>query len=719
MSRRIGVQVASIAIWFASASISSTGLQAQQKGNETIAIDGNDIAGVVTSSKGSEAGVWVIAESLDLPKNLTRIVVTDDRGRYLVPDLPKAGYRVWVRGYGLVDSSPVKGRPGSRLNLRASIAPTPQAAAQYYPSNYWYSLLKVPDASQFPGTGLQGNGIPTEYRTQRDWVAAAKSCLNCHQIGNKSTREFPEQLGKFESSFGAWDHRVQVGQSGVMMNAGTIRTGRQRTLAMYADWSDRIAAGEVPVPPERPRGVERNLVLTMWDIGGSPTAVMRDEIVTDKRNPQINANGPVYIVDGGADRLVWFDPRDNKETGVHLPGHNPTLSGPLGSKVEVPSPYWGKELYWNNPGYPHSPVMDQKGRLWITTTIRAPQDQPAFCKDGATNKFAKYFPLERGGSKNVVMFDPQMKSFDELDTCFTTHHHRFASDSDNTLHFSNTGSNGDVVGWVNTRIYDETKSAEKAQGWCPAVLDTNGDGKITRGWTEPDQPVDPSKDHRVRIPGYGNGVNPVDHSAWVASANVITRLELGSSPPESCKAEQYQAPSGEVIGPHGVDIDRNGLAWVNFSSSGHFGSFDRQKCKVLAGPTATGQHCPEGWTIYESPGPKIKGTDMGADWTYVPWVDQFNTLGLGDNVPMVQGTNADALYALLPKTGEWITLRVPYPLGFYARLHDGRIDDPNGGWKGRALWSSYADLANWHIEGGKGTLSKLVKFQLRPDPLAK
>ena len=86
---------------------------------------------------------------------------------------------------------------------------------------------------------------------------------------------------------------------------------------------------------------------------------------------------------------------------------------------------------------------------------------------------------------------------------------------------------------------------------------------------------------------------------------------------------------------------------------------------------------------------------------------------------MSQGTNADALYALLPQSGEWITLRVPYPLGFYARLRDGRIDDPNGGWKGHGLWSSYADLANWHIEGGKGTRSKLVKFQLRPDPLAK
>ena len=195
------------------------------------------------------------------------------------------------------------------------------------------------------------------------------------------------------------------------MNAGTARTGRKKVLEMYADWTDRIAAGAVPDAPPRPKGVERNLVVSMWDIGGSPTAVMRDEIVTDKRNPKINANGPVYVVDGGADRLVWFDPQEQKETTVKLPGHNSTLSGPLGSKVLVPSPYWGQELYWNNPGYPRSPVMDQKGRVWITTTIRAPQDQPAFCKDGTVNKFAKYFPLERGGGEECRYVRSSNESF--------------------------------------------------------------------------------------------------------------------------------------------------------------------------------------------------------------------------------------------------------------------------------------------------------------------
>src|SRR5262249_52498464 len=122
----------------------------------TVAIDADDIAGVVTSAKGPEAGVWVIAETKDLPTKFVRIVATDDRGRYLIPDLPKANYEVWVRGYGLVDSQHVKGTPGSHLNLTAVVAPDPRAAAQYYPAGFWFSLIQVPAKSEFPGTGAHG-----------------------------------------------------------------------------------------------------------------------------------------------------------------------------------------------------------------------------------------------------------------------------------------------------------------------------------------------------------------------------------------------------------------------------------------------------------------------------------------------------------------------------------------------------------------------------------
>ncbi len=107
-------------------------------------IDDDDIGGVVTGTSGPEAGVWVIAETHDLPTRFARIVVTDNRGRYVLPDLPSASYDVWVRGYGLIDSPKVAANPGARLDLTAVIAPDEQAAAQYYPAGSWLSLLHVP-----------------------------------------------------------------------------------------------------------------------------------------------------------------------------------------------------------------------------------------------------------------------------------------------------------------------------------------------------------------------------------------------------------------------------------------------------------------------------------------------------------------------------------------------------------------------------------------------
>ena len=143
-------------------------------------------------------------------------------------------------------------------------------------------------------------------------------------------------------------------------------------------------------------------------------------------------------------------------------------------------------------------------------------------------------------------------------------------------------------------------------------------------------------------------------------------------------AEVYEPPSIENPNidpaktghaPRGLDVDRNGIIWTALSGSGHMASFDRSKCRVLNGPEAIGQHCPEGWTLYPTPGPQMKGvTDPGsADFHYYSWVDQFNTLGLGENVPIANGSGSDSLLALLPETGEWVVLRVPYPMAFFSR----------------------------------------------------
>jgi len=190
----------------------------------------------------------------------------------------------------------------------------------------------------------------------------------------------------------------------------------------------------------------------------------------------------------------------------------------------------------------------------------------------------------------------------------------------------------------------------------------------------------------------------------------------GPDPTHTALTEIYEPPL-PGYGPRGGDIDGKGVFWASLAS-GHLASFDRSKCKLLNGPTATGKHCPEGWTLYPFPGPQFKGvSDPGsAESSYYTWVDQHNTLGLGDNVPMSTANLNDGFVAL--KDGQMVMLRIPYPIGFYAKGFDGRIDDPNAGWKGRGLWSTNGDRTPWLMEGGKGSKPRAVHIQLRPDPLA-
>jgi hypothetical protein len=160
---------------------------------QQVRINAESIGGVVTGANGPEAGVWVIAETRDLPTKYVKIVVTDDQGRYVLPDLPKGNYDIWVRGYGLVDSPKTKSAPGKQLNLKAVAAPNRAAAAQYYPAIYWYSMVKVPDKALFPGTGPAGNGMSQAMPDQALWLRYMKTdgCISCHQLGDKATRTIP------------------------------------------------------------------------------------------------------------------------------------------------------------------------------------------------------------------------------------------------------------------------------------------------------------------------------------------------------------------------------------------------------------------------------------------------------------------------------------------------------------------------------------------------
>jgi len=230
--RRLFAPFAAVAV-AAFVAVSLTSVGAGQTPANTVAVDNDNIGGVVTGAKGPDAGVWVIAETRDLPTRLIKIVVTDDQGRYLVPGLPRAMYDVWVRGYGLVDSPKVKTATGKTVNLKAVPPPDAKAAAAYYPALYWFALMQMPPKSDFPGTGPQGNGISPTVKSQAEWirnVVNTDGCTGCHQLGNKATREIPQSLGAFDSSEAAWDRRIQSGQAGGGMSNRFSQVGRKRKL---------------------------------------------------------------------------------------------------------------------------------------------------------------------------------------------------------------------------------------------------------------------------------------------------------------------------------------------------------------------------------------------------------------------------------------------------------------------------------------------------------
>ncbi len=715
------------------------------------------IGGVVTSAKGPEAGVWVIAETNDLPTRLIKIVVTDDQGRYMLPELPTAKYQVWVRGYGLVDSKKVEGAPGKNINLTAVVAPDAKAAAEIYPANYWYALIEPPKDADFPGTGPKGNGISPAMQTQQMWISHMKDgCIQCHQFGDRTTRNLmdntPEGWAERISKARPDDDHV-LGDHGKdfandMSNRMT-RFGRARGLKMFTDWTQAIAKGALPKEtPPRPSGVERNLVLTSWDWANG--RYVHDSISADRHNPGSNPNGPVFGVIGMGGYIEVLYPTTGKQEEF---GYEVTPN--VGAKI-LPSEQ-------SPDAFPHNPMLDKKNRLWITDLGRygapLPNQKPfpdnlPFCTSG---KYGSYYPLPGKARTMSLIFDNKTKSLEGIPMCAGTHHLMPSADS-KWMVFS--GGSNKVVSWVDIDTWDATHDPAKSVGWCPMVLDTNAttttgrpaatEVSITpdhKQWNEPapqrqggageegggDAAVkavfDPKKDTRIEGFLYGTDAEPKTGAMWFAQTNPfptgVVYQHPGANPPETCHTEYYQPPklpNGKyaAFNGRGISGDGNGVAWVAYGS-GQFGKFDRSQCKVTRGATIVeGQHCPEGWYFYDSPGPKLTGVSTGsADHHYLNWVDLHDTLGLGKDTPMYAGSNSDSLIAVDDKNKKLIVLRVPYPLGFHTRGMDGRFDGDPKNWKGKGVFATYASQPVWHQEGGEDASGpQLVKFQIRPDPLA-
>jgi hypothetical protein len=692
----------------------------------------------VTGPRGPEAGVWVISETTDLRTKLVRIVVTDDQGRYVIPDLPNASYRIWVRGYGLVDSAKVTSRPGRRLNLTAVPAPSAKAAAEYYPANYWLSLMAVPPEDQFPrpeevppplpalalgrGGATPPVRAPAVINSQAEMLLSIKN-LQQRQLGSKITREIPPQIKAL--GFTRTIEALQYGSTaGQMPDFGAGANGPN--LFRMADWVDRIAAGELPPAPPRPQGVERNVVITLWDVSNE-VPFMHDVVTTDRRNPSLNGHGKVYGVEYHNDGLVELDPLEHRERTIPVPTQVPKATIDTTPIPRNPSIIWGEEIVYDGITFPNHLTMDERGRVWLSARINVDAN-PAYCRAGSMNKYARADPLD-AATRHVAMYDPQTATWQMIRTCFRTHHIQMSTTGPRRV-FMNPAAGGAgaaYFGWIDIDTWEKTKNEELSQGWCAAYSDSDGDGRANR-----DRPISGAP--------YSITQHPMDGSLWGAvqgTPGKLIRLSLGANPPETCVGEVYEVPfdpfpsrsPGVVSGinPRGIDIDTTGVVWTALATSNHLASFDRRLCDAVSGEAAaTGRHCAKGWKLYPLPSPKLKGVtaEYGSDFNYYNYVDQFNALGLGRDTPITNGTNSDSLMALDRRSGQVVTLRVPYPMGFYTRGMDGRIDDAASDWKGRGVWASNGTRNMWHVEGGKGgggtgVRGHIAKFQIRPTPLAK
>ena len=403
-----------------------------------VEIDADDIGGIVTSDAGPEAGVWVIAESDDFQTRYAKIVVTDDDGRYVVPDLPDADYQVWVRGYGLADSEKVAARPGDSLDLTARMAADAAEAAKVYPAAAWYAMMHLPDESEV--AHLPG-GLNEYLGTMKN-----QSCVGCHQLGQLSTRTIPEEFQHIESSEQRWIRRVQSGQAATNMIEPLASRLAGVPFKYLADWTDRIAAGETPTfIPERPQGVERNVVATVRD-WADPKSYLHDLSTTDRRDPTVNAYGKIYgAPELSTDNFPILDPMANTDTTFRAQVLDPNTPTTNSAPIGQPSPYWGEERIWDSQANAHNPMLDQNGRVWYTARVRGPEN-PDFCREGSDHPSAKLFPTSRT-NRHLALYDPETEEYTGIDTCFGTHHLQFAYDEDNTLW---TSGGGDVVGWLNT-----------------------------------------------------------------------------------------------------------------------------------------------------------------------------------------------------------------------------------------------------------------------------
>ncbi len=397
-----------------------------------------------------------------------------------------------------------------------------------------------------------------------------------------------KDFAHFKSSTEAWARRIASGQAHEQHDQRDEPPRHRAGAGAIGDWTDRIAAGELPfAQPSRPQGVERNVVLTLWD-WSRPTAYMHDLIGTDRRNPTLNANGKFYGAPRTA-RTMWpvLDPVRHTATEVKHPVRDPKTPSHRTDPM-APSPYWGAEPIWDSQTQ-HAQPDDGREGAGVGHRARSSSRQPRFLQEGLGAIPRREYSRSKRASRHLSMYDPAANKWTLISTCFPTHHLIFAEDANNTLWTSSGGGGMGVIGWLNRKMFEETGDEVRSQGWTPFILDANGNGKRDE-WVEPEPAGRPqrrtsgSRSNMLQRGRQSQGRLGLGHVA-----GAVPELRRARCPgsrtrprPRSRRSTSRRSPA---TGARGGDIDSNGVFWASYAS-GHLGSFDRRKCKgPLNGPT--------------------------------------------------------------------------------------------------------------------------------------
>ena len=641
--RALYLGVAAIALALAS----PASLCAQPAPSAAVAIDADDIGGVVTGASGPEAGVWVIAETTDLPTRFTKSVVTDDQGRYVIPDLPVANYQVWVRGYGLVDSPKMRAKPGQTLNHTAVKAPDERSAAHYYPAIYWYTMMKIPPAKDFGGH----TDIPKNI-TRDIWLQRMNNvdCVGCHQLGQEATRTIPAQFGKFDSGADAWIRRISAGQSGEMMTNRLAGQLGGVPYKYFGDWTDRVAKGELPKhKPQRPSGVERNIVVTTWD-WSTPDKYLHDLISSDRRKPTVNAGGLLYgAPEYSTDNMPILDPKTHKVSFFKMPVADPNMPVSLGPghagaiKPTTPSAYWGDDGAVGHQGEPAQRHVRRQGPR-LARRDGARHGQSGLVQEGLGSSVGQGVPdrpLAASGRRCSI---PRRRS-----TRSSTPASARIIRSSATTPTTRCGCPAAArsPGWVNTKVWDETGDAQKAVGWFPFVLDSNGNGKLDE-FAEPGKPEE-GKDTRFN-PGSGPYAvmpHPTDGSVWYTSGMFAGTAGLPALRSEDQAQRVLRAAEGS--GRRARRRHRRGRRAVGL---GLGRPPDRVRPAQVQGAAQRAERDRQSLpgrlhaAQVSGPGLRRRRRTRSAEASYYTWVDHHNAVGLGDNVPISTANLQDGFVGL-------------------------------------------------------------------------